>query len=352
MTTPKITYFTHFNRSGNTRPASEVYDELIRDVVASEEQGWDGVWFAQHHLDRLGSRDCFSASPLSVISALSGHTSRIELGIATQLISFDDPLRLAEDAATVDALVRGRLKLGLGTGGIDTEAGVYPAFGLRYSDRREIFDTKVAQLRRILAGETLIDGKQALRLAPSGEALRKKLFLSAGTLDRAVEVGRSGDLYLQGTFFDHPNDLPKITAYRDNWRAVPSGPASPYVGLFRFVHIGESRQEVLDRLSTLIDLSAPMYQKSARVPGYSSLTDFLDKSSIWGSPSDVLEGLRQDPVLSRGLAQELIVCLDENSPVEGDFARHVELFAREVVPHLREPVRARESASEERVLVT
>jgi alkanesulfonate monooxygenase SsuD/methylene tetrahydromethanopterin reductase-like flavin-dependent oxidoreductase (luciferase family) len=113
----KLGFLTHVHGPG--RPAADVYRDLIETFTAAEALGFDGGWVAQHHL-----RDDFGRlpSPHVLLAAVAAVTSRIELGTAVTVLPLEDPLRLAEDAAVLDALSGGRVQLGLGSGGANAEA--------------------------------------------------------------------------------------------------------------------------------------------------------------------------------------------------------------------------------------
>ncbi len=107
----------------DSRTHAEMYDDFLRIAELAEEVGFDSIWLAEHH----GADDGYIPSVLPMLSAVAARTSRLQLGTAVVLAPFHDPLRLAEDAAVVDLISRGRLNLGLGLGWVKHE---YDMFGV------------------------------------------------------------------------------------------------------------------------------------------------------------------------------------------------------------------------------
>ena len=132
------------------RPVAALYREAVEYGVFAEAAGFDSVWTSEHHfLD-----DAYMASQLPVLAAIAARTHRIRLGTGVLLAPMFDPLRLAEDAATVDLLSDGRLILGLGLG---WRAEEFEGFGVPQRTRARRLEGTIAVLRQAW-GDGLVTG--------------------------------------------------------------------------------------------------------------------------------------------------------------------------------------------------
>src|SRR5882762_555481 len=115
------------------RTEGEAFDEAMEQVDAAERLGLDVMWLAELHFE---PRRSVLSAPLNIASAIAARTRRMKIGIAVQVLPLCHPLRLAEEAATVDQLSHGRLIFGVGRSGV---AQTYEAYGVSYAESRDRF---------------------------------------------------------------------------------------------------------------------------------------------------------------------------------------------------------------------
>lgn len=122
------------------RTDAEIYRDAIERAAAAERAGFDSVWVSEHHfLD-----DSYAPSLLVLAAAIAQATERVEIGTGVLLAPLYHPLRLAEDAATVDLISGGRLVLGIGAG---WRAEEFDVLGVGLDERAARMRETVAVLR-------------------------------------------------------------------------------------------------------------------------------------------------------------------------------------------------------------
>lgn len=124
--------FTDFHIRQNMTQA-EAFEESFHQVEAAETLGMDAVWLAEHHFSPDRS---VLASPLVIASAIAARTSRIRVGLAVQVLPLTNPLRIAEEAATVDHISKGRFNFGIGRSGLTK---YYEGYNVPYAESRGRF---------------------------------------------------------------------------------------------------------------------------------------------------------------------------------------------------------------------
>jgi alkanesulfonate monooxygenase SsuD/methylene tetrahydromethanopterin reductase-like flavin-dependent oxidoreductase (luciferase family) len=168
--------------------------ESTLDIIELGEQlGFDSAWVRHRHLQYGIS------SPIAVLAAASQRTSRIELGTAVIPVGWENPLRLAEDLATVDILSGGRLNPGISVGPPMRYDEVKQAL---YPDTADVEDFSYERVRRLLGfvrGEPATDfiGTQGFevfsnRVQPHAPGLGRRMWYGGASLRSAQWAGEHG----------------------------------------------------------------------------------------------------------------------------------------------------------------
>lgn len=135
------------------RPYDQLYNEIIDQIVWGEENGFDDIWLSEHHF----IEDGYSPSLLPIAAAIASRTKKIHIGTSVVLLPFHNPVRMAEDAATVDVISGGRFELGVGVG---YKVEEFESFAISSKERGARTNEGLEIIRRLWEGETLtFEGK-------------------------------------------------------------------------------------------------------------------------------------------------------------------------------------------------
>ena len=115
----KIGYFCNIT-NWKKKPYKQILDEARDIAVYCDKKNWDSIWFTEHHFNHEGMEAC--PNPLMMCTDIAARTKQIRLGQACNVITFWNPIRLAEDIAALDHLSNGRVEVGIGRGVYGREA--------------------------------------------------------------------------------------------------------------------------------------------------------------------------------------------------------------------------------------
>jgi len=183
---------------GDSRSDTEIYQEALRLVRRAEQLGFDSVWVSEHHF----WDDGYMPSLLVFNAAVAALTQRVTIGTGVLLSTLYQPLRLVEDAATVDLISGGRLLLGLGQGWMAHE---FQAFGLPLKAHHKRLEATVALLRDAwstgLANGAPGSGRVLVTPRPA-QGGGPPIWLGADSVAGMKRAGRIADGYISSSAFD------------------------------------------------------------------------------------------------------------------------------------------------------
>ena len=115
----KFGYFCN-TTNWKKKPYTEILDNARDIAIYCDKNNWNSIWFTEHHFNHEGMESC--PNPLMLGTDIAARTKNIRIGQAANIITFHNPIRLAEDIATLDHLSNGRLEVGIGRGIYGREA--------------------------------------------------------------------------------------------------------------------------------------------------------------------------------------------------------------------------------------
>lgn len=176
------------------RDPTALYRATLEQIARAEALGWDDVWLSEHHF----IEDGYTPSMLPLAAAAAQRTARVRIGTSILLLPLHDPLRVAEDAATVDVLSGGRLELGVGAGYKREE---FEGFGVPRAERATRMEAGLRVLRRLFEGETVTTEAgpyryREVRLRPLPVQRPLPLWVGGFTPPAVRRAARLGDAYI------------------------------------------------------------------------------------------------------------------------------------------------------------
>lgn len=175
------------------QPFEAFYAERIEQITRAETLGFGSCWLTEHHF----CEDGYTPSPLVLASAIAARTRKMRLGTNLMLLPLHDPVRVAEDAATLSLVSGGRFDLGVGIGYRQLE---FDHFQRKLSHRPSLVEEGIEILRRSWSGEPVnFSGKRFevgdLRVTPVPETT-PKIYLG-GMVEPAIQrAARVADGFL------------------------------------------------------------------------------------------------------------------------------------------------------------
>lgn len=284
---------------------TEAFDESFRQVDEAERLGMDSVWLAEHHFSPERS---VLASPIVIASALATRTRRLRIGLAVQVLPLTNPLRLAEEVATVDHISKGRFDFGVGRSGLTR---YYQGYNVPYDESRRRFREALAILTQAwtqeqfsYAGEFF--SFQNVTVVPKPyQQPHPPVHVALASADTFTQIGSLGHPIFISANTPVPQLQERLELYR-HARQVAGHAGPGEVSLRLPAYVAETAQQAHDEPQASA-LHAIQYaaQELVRTAGSAevaerirhtasvSYDDVLKQRLLFGSPEMVIDRLQE-----------------------------------------------------------
>ena len=328
----------------------EAFDSAFTLVDEAERLEVESVWLAEYHFNpgRVLS------SPILVATAIASRTERIRVGLAVQCLPLGHPVRLAEEAATLDQLSKGRLEYGVGRG---TFPNVHEGFNTPFAESRGRFEESLEIIKKAWTEESFTfegDFYQCRDLCVEPKPRQEPhppIRVGITSAESFPITGRMGYPILinPSRVFNLDELAGHIEAYRQAWRDA-GHEGEPEVGLRVPIYVAETEERAY---SDPRDGATFMYERlGKRVLSYAEYgattgdwqtegdrilrmdyDDWLRNKVAYGTPDTVANRIRQLKS-DLGLTQ-FIYEVDLGNQLPHDLQLNsLRLFNEEVLPQL------------------
>lgn len=213
--------------------------EQVALVKEAESLGFDSAWVSEHHFNEFN----LSSSMLVLMGHLAGLTSTIQLGTAAVLLPFHNPIRVAEDIATLDNLCNGRLLFGVAKGGPFPQHNKH--FATPMGESRAKMLEAIALIQQLLYdADVSFRGEyyqcDRLTITPKPLQHRIPVYIATGD-DQGIQFAAENSFGLMG---GPPFSLERLKNTVAKYRSVNPSGAEKLV-LARFFYVGKTEDEAI-----------------------------------------------------------------------------------------------------------
>jgi len=285
------------NRAGVTE--AQAFKEGFRMVDAAEEMGLDGVWLAELHFNPARS---VLSSPIVVASSIATRTKRLRVGMAVYVLPLSNPLRIAEEVATVDQISEGRFEFGIGRSGF---ARSYDVLGIPYNESQDRFAESLKIILQAWEGkEFSYQGDyytvENATVSPTPfQQPHPPLRIAANSAETFVRLGKAGHPIFVGLRgMDIPELRRNVDVYRQCWQEA-GHPGKGDVSLRIPVYAGETQEQAMNEpfesISGYFGRMGNLYRESAGQAG-------IDATELREGRAERLAALSYEDMLETKIA--------------------------------------------------
>lgn len=328
--------------TGVSETAAQRHRAIVEAAAVADEAGFHGIHIGEHH----GLEYTTSAPPV-VLAAIGERTRQLRLSTAVALAANLDPVRLAEDYATVDALSAGRCEVVVGRGNFFVDT--YTLFGQSIDDSHELFHDAVTLLVELWSGKQVTRPGSRHRAPITDFAVEPKpvgampLWIGGGasesSLDLAARLGL--DLMLPSAFGNPSMFVPVVESFREKWASYDHA-REPQIGACWHFNVAETsrvaRERFEPRYRAYFSLMQEIFPRvNPNPPAFINKPfdfDFLTTKgpAVVGSPDEVVDRLSGAAEMLG--AETNLLYIDMGGQPASEYREMVELIGSHVLPQL------------------
>ncbi len=248
----KLALFTHLSWPEEVDQSS-VFHNAVKQVQLAESMGYHSAWLAEHHFTRYS----MGASLPVILAHLAASTRSIRLGTGVIVPNLHNPIRIAEDTATVDVLSRGRLDVGFGRGVYGYE---YSGFNIPDEESQERFQETVLTVCDLWVNRPVsLSGNfhvlKNIDLVPSPiQVPHPPVYIAATRSPDTLEfLVTNGFLLCIAVVQDTELALNLVSTYREKCRLSGRLDNMDEVPFFRYVHVADTEIKAEENTKSHID---------------------------------------------------------------------------------------------------
>lgn len=276
-----------------TQTTSELLNHTIEQAIYAEKLGFDGYGIGERH-----GTPFVSSSPVTVLAAIAAKTKKIRLFSTVTVLSVLDPVRVAEDYATLDHLSAGRLEVMIGKG---NDPRHFPLFGVKEEEQWEALAEKYELLKRLWSEENVNwTGKFRTSLAnvtteprPFQEDLTIWHGSASSQLSTDLAAKHAAPIFSSNTF--HPIEKYKelIDHYRQRLDFYGHAQNKAVVGVGSGgIYIANTREEAIHQYRKYYEAFMGTDAAKHNQSPFKDLEDHIERGSLLiGTADDIIEKL-------------------------------------------------------------
>jgi alkanesulfonate monooxygenase SsuD/methylene tetrahydromethanopterin reductase-like flavin-dependent oxidoreductase (luciferase family) len=322
--------------TGETLTTQEKFNNILKQAVLAEELGFDAYGIGERH-----GPPFLSSSPPVLLTAIAAATRRVRLLTTVTVLSVLDPVRVAEDYATLDHLSGGRLEMIIGKG---NDPRHYPLFGVNEEEQWDSLAERYALLRRLWDEEKVTwEGKyrsalSGITVMPRPYQKRIPIWHGSASSPLSTELAAQyGEpIFSSNTFHPMEKYEALIDHFRERWAYYGRDPKDAVVGAGAGrLYLANTKEEAIRRFRPYYDAIHSTDSAKHNQSPFQSLEDHMENGPILvGSPELVVEKIMK---YHRAFGHQ-VLAISVDGLTESEQREQIARFSEQIAPILRREI--------------